>query len=289
VATEYAVFGAVERRYRTGVSLLPIPITEKVQVPTREGIGDARLVAGRAAEESRGLDGFIDWSVVEAQRDVLVENGRRFFENALRLLEDCGVDLHDPLRVFLALRRIGPGTLEVLCHPGKRDDSMPKGLVPFVPTELLIMTEEFIGTELEQIRSQGIDSVVKGRRFVVASADTHWFGSYTVKSVLRQLGAEVVDIGADQDPEQVVAAAEREGWPAICVSMHNGQCLAYGQRIAALLEGSGTQCTVCFGGKLNGILEGDTEPSDMSQRLRDLGILPCATVAELVEQIEAGH
>jgi methylmalonyl-CoA mutase cobalamin-binding subunit len=301
VASEYAVFAAAEKRYRTGVSMLPTPITEKIEVPTREAIGDVRLVAGKAAERAAELDPLIRWDVVEAQRDVLIEQGRRFFENALRLLRESGVDVEDPLRVFFALRAIGAGRLEELCHPGERDAGRPRGIVPFVPTELGVMTEQVIAAELEQIRAKGLGAALAGRCFVVASADTHSYGVYALGSVLRALGAEVIDLGAERDPEHVAEAAMAAGAatatgvrgrsaaaagrrPAIAVSTHNGQCVGYSARLIELLKDAGCRCDVYIGGKLNTIVEGETEPSDACAMLTEIGAMPCRSIAELVEQ-----
>ena len=288
IASEYALMAALERRYHMGLALLPTPITEKVEVPTKEGIADARMVAGRAADRSSGVDKVIDWGVIEAHKDMLVEHGKDFFANALRMFEESGVDVRDPLQMCLALRLLGAEKLESLCHPGERDPSRPNGIVPFMPTELPLMADEAVGMELAAIKAKGLAGAVEGRTFLVASADTHWFGAYAVKAVLTKLGAQVIDIGPERDPQQVVAAAEREDWPAIMVSLHNGQCAPYGEQLMTTLAESGARCPVYFGGKLNGIRQGDTEPSDMSDDLRKMGIIPCMSVAEMVEVVAGG-
>jgi methylmalonyl-CoA mutase cobalamin-binding subunit len=283
IAAEYAMIAAAERRYRTGASLMPIPITEKLQVPTPREIGEAFLVAHRAAEAENGVEKFVDWERVEAQRDLLVENGKKLRANALHLLRDSGVDVRDPLQVTLALRQLGPRRLEALCHPAPRDESRPNGIVPFVPTELLRMAERAVSDEVERVRGRGLGSAVAGLRFLVASADVHWFGAYALKAVLGRYGGQVEDLGAERDPGAVVEAAERAGWPVIAVSTHNGQCLAYGARIMELLRARGGRSPVYLGGKLNSILEGDAEPTDVSERLRELGITPCRSTLELFE------
>jgi hypothetical protein len=48
-------------------------------------------------------------------------------------------------------------------------------------------------------------------------------------------------------------------------------------------------CPVFFGGKLNGIRDGDTEPSDMTEDLTEMGLMPCVSVAELVERVAAAQ
>jgi methylmalonyl-CoA mutase cobalamin-binding subunit len=284
IAPEMAVFGAVEKRYRTGVSFLPTPITEKIEVPTPAAIGEARMAAGKAAARATEFDKLIDWSVVESMRDVLVENGRLFFRNALAVLSQSGVDMRDPLQVLLAIRRIGAHKLEERCHPGERDASRPSGIVPFVPTELLTMAQQMAMAELTTTRSKGLELAVKGKKFIVASADTHWYGAYALKTVLRELGAIVVDAGAECDPEELVEIAQQDPRSALAVSTHNGQCLAYGRSLTELLRLNGLSCPVFIGGKLNAILEGDSELTDMCGRLREVGVVPCVSVADLVEE-----
>jgi len=286
IGPEMAVFAAVETRLRTGVSLLPTPITEKVEVPTPQAIFAARMVAGRAAERGADLARLLDWAAVERLRDTLVQQGRRFFANALELLKANGVDVRDPLQVMLALRRIGAHRLELLCHPGRSGEPAADQIVPFVPTELLGMAQEMAAAELAGIRAEGLGGSMKGRRFLVASADTHWYGAYAVTAVLRSLGADVVDAGSECGAEELAETARRESLESIAVSAHNGQCLSYGVRLAELLAADGPDapcCTIYVGGKLNAILEGDTEPSDMCERLREAGLVPCRSVLDLVE------
>jgi methylmalonyl-CoA mutase cobalamin-binding subunit len=292
VAPEMAVFAAAEKRYRTGVSFLPTPITEKIEVPTPAAIGEARMVAGKAAERAAEFDKLVDWAGVEAMRDVLVEQGRRFFRTALSVLERSGVDMRDPLQVLLAIRRVGAHKLEELCHPGERDAGRPGGIVPFVPTELLTMAQQMAMAELAEVRSRGHESAMRGRRFIVASADTHWYGAYALKTVLEELGAIVVDAGIEREPEDLIALARHEcecrapddssPGVALAVSTHNGQCLSYGRGLQELLQANGLACPVFIGGKLNAILEGDSEPSDMCGHLREIGVVPCVSVADLV-------
>ena len=213
-AAEIVAFAATERRYRTGVAFLPNPITEKLQVPTVQEIADIHAAARSAAAKSRDLEGLLDFSRVEADRDVLVEQGTRFFENALRVLTEFGVDIGDPLQTLLGMRRLGAQRLEQLSHPGQRDEALANGIVPFSPTEFTKRSSEIIRSEVERIRSAGIADAVRGRTFIVGSADTHVYGKFVVAGVLRALGAEVVDAGVDRDPEHFAAAAEPAGRPA---------------------------------------------------------------------------
>ncbi|MGO9955064.1 MAG: cobalamin B12-binding domain-containing protein [Solirubrobacteraceae bacterium] len=286
-AAEIVAFAATERRYRTGVAFLPNPITEKLQVPTVQEIADIHAAARSAADKSRDLEGLLDFSAVEADRDVLVEQGTRFFENALRVLAELGVDVSDPLQMLLGVRRLGAQRLEQLCHPGQRDDTLPNGVVPFSPTEFTKRSTEIIRSEVERIRSAGIADVMRGQPFIVGSADTHVYGKFVVAGVLRALGAEVVDAGVDRDPEHFAALLrQRHDRPAVAISTHNGQCVSYTSRLMTLLPAH-NRPDVFIGGKLNTIADGDSEPSDASHLLREMGAVPCSTIADLVGHVAA--
>jgi methylmalonyl-CoA mutase cobalamin-binding subunit len=283
-AAEIVAFAATERRYRTGVALLPNPITEGLQVPTVQEIADIHASARSAAAKSRDLEGLLDFSAVEADRDVLVEQGTRFFENALRVLAERGVDISDPLQMLLGLRRLGAQRLEQLCHPGQRDDALPNGVVPFSPTEFTKRSSDIIRSEVERIRSAGIADVVRARPFIVGSADTHVYGKFVVAGVLRALGAEVVDAGVDRDPEHFAALLSRRAdRPAVAISTHNGQCVSYARQLMTLLPAH-DRPDVFIGGKLNTLVDGESEPRDASPLLREIGVVPCRTIEDL-----AGH
>ena len=130
-AAEIVAFAATEKRYRTGVALLPNPITEKLQVPTVQEIADIHASARSAAAKGAEFESFIDFTAIEELRDLLAEQGRRFFRNALEGLPRFGVDVRDPLQM-LAIRRLGAQRLEQLFHPGARDTTRPAESSPSV-------------------------------------------------------------------------------------------------------------------------------------------------------------
>ena len=283
-SAEIVAFAATERRYRTGVAFLPNPITEKLQVPTVQEIADIHAAARSAAAKSQDLEGLLDFTSVEADRDMLVEQGTRFFQSALRVLTEFGVDISDPLQTLLGVRRLGAQRLEQLCHPGQRDSALPNGVVPFSPTEFTKRSSEIIRTEVDRIRSAGIADVIEGRPFIVGSADTHVYGKFVVAGVLRALGAEVVDAGVDRDPEHFAALLrQRADRPAVAISTHNGQCVSYTRQLMALLPAH-DRPDVFIGGKLNTLADGDSAPRDASPLLREMGVVPCRTIEDL-----AGH
>lgn len=285
-AAEVVAFAATEKRYRTGVALLPNPITEKLQVPTVQEIADIHASARSAASKGGEFEPFIDFTAIEKLRDVLAEQGRRFLRNALAGLPALGVNVRDPLQVLLAIRRLGAQRLEQLFHPGARDETRPNGIVPFSQTEFTRRSADLVADEVTRIRARGIADAVRGRRLIVGSSDTHVFGKFVVVSVLRELGAEVLDAGVDRNPEDLAALLAQAGDEvALALSTHNGQCVRYAERLMEILDQHSPRPKVFVGGKLNSLQDGDSEPRDARDLLRRAGVIPCARVEDLVAHL----
>jgi methylmalonyl-CoA mutase cobalamin-binding subunit len=118
---------------------------------------------------------------------------------------------------------------------------------------------------------------------IVGSSDTHVYGKFVVASVLQALGADVIDAGVDRNPEDFVALLARQGDDvAMAISTHNGQCVKYAERLMGILGRGGLRPQVFVGGKLNSIEEGYSEPRDATDLLRRAGVVPCASVEDLV-------
>ena len=285
-SSEYMIFAATERRYRTGVALLPNPITEKVRVPTVEEIADIHAASHVAAGKALELEDLLDFSNVEEMRDVLVREGTQFFENVLGGLPEFGIDVRDPMQVMLGIRRIGAQRLENLYHPLERDNDQPNGIAAVSPTEFTMRATEMIDSETAAIRDRGLADAVTGRCFVVASADTHFYGKFVLTGVLRELGAEVIDAGVGRNPEDLAALLDgRPETTSLAVSLHNGQCLAYSERLMGIMLAAGRHTDVFVGGRLNAIFPGESEPRDAVAELREIGVIPCTTVSDLAEKL----
>lgn len=283
-SAEIVAFAAVERRYRTGIALLPNPATEALQVPTVAEIEEVHAVARSAANKAVELEDLFDFGRLEETRDELVSTGLQFYENILGGLTDRGVNVRDPMQVLLGIRRIGAARLESLFHPGARDERAPNGIVPVSPTEFTRRIVRLAEEELEHVYARDLGAVVAGRSFLVGSSDTHAYGMYVLERVLRALGAQVTELGVDLDPEDVAAHVAQRGQVDVAISSHNGQCLPYVRRLVTLLADR-EDTKVYVGGKLNYIAPGASEPSDVTSQLRDAGAVPCARVVDLVAHV----
>ena len=287
VVSEFIPFAILERKYKTGTSYLAKPVTEAIRVPTLDEIIEVFsvcLVALRKAleyEEARMLNE----SHINELRSIIATNARKFFNNMLKGLSEMGIDTSDPLQLLLSTRRLGGRRVEELFHPGEKDPSLPRGIVPFVPTDLSIRSMKKLDEVLERVRTEKLGDAVKGKKIIVGSTDTHEYGLFVLVGVLRALDAKVIDKGVDLDPEQVLDAAFEEGMPYIAISTHNGQCLDWGRRLMEVAKARNQNVKVAIGGTLNAMLEGDTEPVDVSDRLSDLGIMPCHEAIDLIKGI----
>ena len=284
---DFIPFAVMERRYRTGAFYTPKPVTEALRVPTLDEIIDAAVACNAAMPRVLEIEeaGMFDDTEILKLRDVLVENGRKFFENTLKGLPDMGVDIEDPLQVMLAITRLGGGKLEELFHPGERDASRYRGFVPFAITDLFKKADPMADSFIETARGEDLADAIKGRKIIVGSADTHEFGLYVLNKVVNEVGGKAVDGGVDLDPEQVLDLAAEEGTPYIAVSIHNGQCVGWGEQLMREAMRRGQEVKVFMGGILNTMDESSTEPVDASEKLIELGITPCENPVELMRSM----
>ena len=138
---------------------------------------------------------------------------------------------------------------------------------------------------VKKVYSEQLSDVVRDKKVVVGSTDIHTWGLFVVSGVLNDLGAKVVNGGIDLDVEQVLDLAFKEGTPYITMSTNNGQCLNWGKHLMELAKQRNQHVKVFMGGRLNTILEGATEPVDVSDQLVGLGISPCREVSDLIKGI----
>jgi methylmalonyl-CoA mutase cobalamin-binding subunit len=290
VVSDFLPFALLERRNKTGVAYMPNPVTECVRVPTIKEIIDALSACAVSLNKALELEEgrLIDDTYVNEMRAMLVDKGEQFFRNALKGLAEMGVDTRDPVQMLLALRRLGGRRIEELFHPGEKDPSVPRGFVPFLPTDLLKKPMAVMDVVLEQVKSEGLADVGRNKAVVMGSTDTHEYGLFVVGGILNAVGAKAIDCGLDLDPEQLLDFAHEAGTPYVAVSTHNGQCLDWGVRLVEEAKKRGQEVKVFMGGKLNAIVDGASEPIDVCDRLGGIGITPCVDVIDFIRGLSEG-
>ena len=135
---------------------------------------------------------------------------------------------------------------------------------------------------VKELEATGMENCLRGKKVIVVSADAHWYGAFVVDGVLSDLGAQVVNGGVGVSTVEVLDLADEEGINTLCISVHNGQALDYGKQLLQLAKVRNKQYAIYMGGKLNAILPGHSEPSDVTGMLREIGIKACETLQETV-------
>lgn len=274
----------VEKKYHTGTAILPVPITEKVEVPTPQGIGNIQAAAQRTAAKAEELMELFDYTPIEKMRDIIIQQGLKFFENILSGFKEASIDITNPLELMLVLKRIDPSKLEEFFHPRKATDG---SVVPFIPTSMAKNCLAEKDRILTNVLGKEQFKEIVNKKLLIVSGDAHWYGKFVVIGVLSGLGAEIVDGGVGLDPVDVLDLAEEAGVNDICISLHNGQALNYAKEITQLTKKRFKKYKFYFGGVLNSILEGDETPSDVTDMIEQLGVQTSKTVEDLIIKLVA--
>jgi methylmalonyl-CoA mutase cobalamin-binding subunit len=190
-------------------------------------------------------------------------------------LKDGGVDTGDPLQLLYVLKELGPAGFEALFGSGKPDETWARGREPVIATDVF----EFCGSTVAKYRDLFTASrsrqILKGRRILIASTDVHEHAIMIIHRLLAEAGADMVNLGAEADPDQIVSAAQRSKAEAILISTHNGMALDYARRLKKNMDRRKITLPVVLGGILNQKFENQALPVDVSGDLKKLGFNPC--------------
>lgn len=260
-----------EKKFHMSLGINPVSITEKIAVPTLQELLNIYACGKRVEEKADEWMPLIDWSGIIEMKDVMVAEAKRYFANAMSAFKEAGIDVGDPLEMLLMLKKFAPQRLESAFHSSTVDGQNPE-VVPFYPTVLGRQTSEMRDEIVRELKEEGMEGSLNGKKIVVASGDAHAYGLMLVDGVLRAMGADTVNIGVDMDPVDVLDAADEDGTLYVGISCHNGQALDYGRQLLQLAAERGKEYLIFMGGKLNTILPGDAEPTEVGDMLCDMGI-----------------
>jgi len=280
------VFG--QRIAPTGHALNPVPVTEARRIPDIDEVIAAHLVANRLIERAEGLLPLFDEAAARAMADEIVAGGERFRDNVLDGLGAMGVDIRDPARLLLAIRRIGAKRLEEDYGPGAADPAQRRGRSPLVQAPSI--------AEIERdgaARVAGLDADTRARlaaaglKGMVVSSDVHEYGKMLIDTVLDAAGVAALDGGTHGDAASIVTAAAAGGADFIAVSTYNGIALDYLTDLRAAMDAAGLDIPVFIGGKLNQVPEGSNTslPVDVSAALGRRGAIVCADPEEMLRHL----
>jgi methylmalonyl-CoA mutase cobalamin-binding subunit len=273
-------------RYRLGTAPIAVPVTEIVRIPSWQEVATVQTISRKTEEYLSLIEPYVDWKKIEAMRDRLVAGGRRFFKTAIDTMVEMGIDVKDPGRVLLIMKRLGAVKCEELFGAGEPDDSYLRGRKPVLETDLVHKTMEHRDTLLDDLIRRGAGERMKKVKVVIASTDVHEFSKFLLTSTFDALGSEVIDCGVNCDPEDIVRVAVETAADAIVVTTHNGVARSYGIKLTEELRSARIEAPVFMGGVLNEDVAGSDVPIDVRQDLANIGIQTPGSINELVDSVK---
>lgn len=259
-----------ERHYRTGATVVTVPITEKICVPTLENIKTVMGAASRMEKFAYQWEELIDFTEIDQIADDMYEKAEIMFNNIIKALESSGIDTKDPLKLMLFLKNFNGALFEESFHPSVEECGK---VVSYYPNDMGKLLEQTTQDSIDELMKRGYAGSLIGRRILVGSMDCHIYGIRYVSNVLSAMGADVVMGGVDNTCQSILDMADEEGIDIIGVSTHNGQSLGLAQQMKTVLAERKKKYDIFMGGVLNTILPGQSEPSDVTDMIYEQGIL----------------
>ncbi|MBT6031841.1 MAG: hypothetical protein HOH19_04645 [Kordiimonadaceae bacterium] len=272
----------------TGHGLNPVPVTEALRIPDTQEIIDAHLFTNRLIERSHGYIEMIDFDKADDISNTLIDAGTKFKETVLKGLLEVGIDIKNPFELLLSMRRIGAKKLEELYGPGAIDKTQIRNRKPIIKATTVAELENKANDVAAFLTSEEKE-VIKDRGFkaCVACTDVHEYGKVLIEAVLSKIDVNIIDAGVSTDPDVVATKALESDASFIAISTYNGVALDYIEKLRAELTGLNLKLPIFIGGKLNQVKDDDHSslPIDVSKELRQLGVIVCLTVEDLLTEL----
>ncbi|MCP4333896.1 MAG: cobalamin B12-binding domain-containing protein [Gammaproteobacteria bacterium] len=277
VTAEYLLWDIlVQLHAPSGHAVLPLPVTEAIRIPSADEITEAQLFGRQVEASARRLYPHVDFSAAEDFADVVCREGRTIYADALSGLEDLGVDIRNPLQLLYVLKKLGPGGFEQLFSIDSQALQSPL-------TDMFAMSQLMIDEHRPMFLEASFSHRVKGMRLLVASSDVHEHAAGALAQLLGEADAEVIYLGAEQDPADLVAALRQQPADALLLSTHNGMALDYANQLKRLLAAESISLPIIMGGVLNQKVGEQALPVAVVDELRALGMHPAIGLPGLVK------
>ena len=291
ILANYLTFDVAAQMDRpTGHALVPIPVTEYERIPDANEIVEVHVFANRLIERAAKVQPLIDFAVVDAVADDLIEGGERFRDNLLKGFAEAGIDTTNALEMLLAILRAGPRRLEAWFGPGVEDEAAPRGKRAMVAMENIVELERMGDDSLAALPPEQAAAIrSRGYTACLASTDVHEYGKMLLEQVMQGLDVGVLDGGVNADPDDLAALARDGEADFIALSTYNGIALSYLRSLRAEMAKIDLDIPVYVGGRLNQVPEGSNTslPVDVSGRLGDAGGTACPDLETMLASLAA--
>jgi hypothetical protein len=259
----------------TGHAVLPLPVTEALRIPSADEIAEAQCFGRRIEESARRMWPRVDFSSVYDFSGKVFSAGKSVLNNALTCLKEAGVDIRDPVQMLYVLKVLGPSDFEEIFGAGEIDADFPRGRQPVVATDVCQLSQRYIQDYRHIFDNPKSRSILEGRKILIASTDVHEHAIMIIHELLSKAGTEMINLGAEVDPNQIAVEASTGEVEAILISTHNGMALEYAKRLKEELEKQNIKIPVVIGGILNQKVENTALPIDVTSHLKKLDFYPC--------------
>lgn len=268
----------------TGHALVPLPVTEAIRIPSAQEILQVHVLARRVEESARRLAPYLDLTQAKLLKDSLIVAGKGVFERALAGLQAQGVDIQNPLEMLFVLKKMGAERFEREYGAGVPDNTWPRGRKPLQLTDMFARTYQTSQEIIAQLPKAGRKEKAK---VVIASTDVHEHALFIISKALDAMGMIPVMAGSEQSSANIIKVASDEAADAIVVGTYNGLALEIAKALRYETDKARLKVPVFIGGKLNQAVEGQALPIDVSNEIAALGLIPCQTIQELLNQLDA--
>ena len=275
VTAEYLLWDILLQLHApSGHAVLPLPVTEAIRIPSADEIIEAQLFGRQVEASARRLYPHVDFSAAESFAETVCREGAETYQNALSGLADLGVDITNPLQMLYVLKKLGAQGFEQLFAADQAGSS------EYV-TDMYAMAQGIIEEYRPLFTETGFRDRVKGKRFLVASSDVHEHAAGALAQLLSETDADVVYLGAEQNPSDLVAALLAQPVDVLLLSTHNGMALEYANQLKKLLDDASLSLPVIIGGVLNQKIDAEALPVPVVDELKALGMHPAISLPGL--------
>jgi methylmalonyl-CoA mutase cobalamin-binding subunit len=187
--------------------------------------------------------------------------------------------------MLFVLKKMGPVQFQRQFGAGTLDPAWPRGRKPVQLTDMFAKTyaaSEAILKDLPRPTEQ------RALKVALGATDVHEHALFIIERALQAMGLTPVMLGSELNPVDIVQRAQEQAVDLIIVSTYNGMALEVGKALRRELDRLRLQIPVYMGGRLNQGVEGQALPVDVTADLEGLGLIPCQTIPELLQQVGQG-
>ncbi len=268
VTGEYLLWDIITQMHSpSGHAVLPLPVTEAIRIPSADEILQAQCFGRQVEQSAKRLLPHVDFSAPEAFAESVCADGEQIYQNALQGLEACGVDLRNPLQLLYVLKQMGPQAFETLFAG---DAGQPK----LIQSDMYLLSQQLIGDYRSLFQSPEVLRKIRGKRLLLASSDVHEHAIGALAQLLGEAGAEVINLGAEQSPQDLIDQLTVHSVDAVLLSTHNGMALDYAKQLRSAMDSNEISLPVVMGGVLNQKVDHQALPVPVVEDLKALGFYP---------------